>query len=496
MKNKNIVMTKEIEQKMEADPNFQPLETFEKLHDTKPGDMSRRQLLATGIIPFAASIAAPSFISALAASSASAASELDCKKVSAAPLCPILNMSLAGGAPLGGEWLPRDKGQQLLTSYSLMGGGKSPSVDSEFKKDTNGKQATFFAGSAFLTGVRSVASQETLLQTHFIGVPCRAQDDSQMNKQGLGGMVMAAGRSGDLMKILGQNRSATGATNQPAMVTPPSPLVVNSQNDINGALGFNGTLDSLSDDQQAKMMRTIAGLASHQATNLVSQSGGAVLQKLMGCASEENANLIANQGNLDVTPLNNARMRTLYNINQNTNQGSAAFVKASVAYNVLQSKAAYGSLVEGGCDGHNGTRATMDARLLQIGMEVGRLIESAVALQKKLFLYITTDGGMTGPESNDAGSPWASDRGLMGCGYVIAYDPKQESRATTTQLGWFVNGQAAGDDTVWGSDVERWAAVLFINYLSFNNQLSLLESVIGRKFESNQIDSVRVLFHV
>lgn len=496
MKNKNIVMTKEIEQKMEADPNYQPLETFEKLHNTKPSDMSRRELLATGIIPFAASIAAPSFISALAASSASAANELDCKKVAAVPLCPIINMSLAGGAPLGGEWLPRDKGLQLLPSYSLMGGGKSPSVDSEFKKDATQKQATFYAGSAFLTGVRSVASQESLLKTHFIGVPCRAGDDTAMNKQGIGGMVTAAGRTGDLMKVLGTNRSATGASNQPAMITPPAPLVVTNQNDINGALGFNGTLDSLSDAQQAKMMRTIASLASHQATNLVNQSGGEVLQKLMGCANIENADLIANQGNLDVTPLNNARMSTLYNINQNTNTGSAAFVKASVAYNVLNSKASYGSLVEGGCDGHNGTRATMDARLLQIGMEVGRLIESAVALDKKLFLYITTDGGMTGPESNDPGSAWASDRGLMGCGYIIAYDPKQESRASTTQLGYFTSGQAAAEDTVWGSDVERWAAVVFLNYLSFNNQLNLLETVIGRKFEPTQIDAVRVLFHI
>ena len=94
----------------------------------------------------------------MSASSARAATELDCKKVAAAPLCPILNMSLAGGAPLGGEWLPRDQGLQLLPSYSLMGGGKSPTADFEFKKDTTGKQASFFSTSSRVIRLVSPAS--------------------------------------------------------------------------------------------------------------------------------------------------------------------------------------------------------------------------------------------------------------------------------------------------------------------------------------------------
>lgn len=488
-------MTKEIEQKMELDPNFQPIETFEKLHDKKVKEMSRREMLATGIIPFAASITAPSILTALASSKANAQSAEDCKKVGAAPLSPIVTLSLAGGAMMTGEWMPRTKDLNLLSSYSQLGWGRAPGVDQEFKPDSSGRRATFYQGCPFLTGIRSVASSTTLLGTHFLGIACRSGDDSQMNPQGIGGLVEKAGRSGSLLQHLGQSRSITGAAHQPSLIPPSAPLVVTSQNDIDGSLGFRGTLDTLSEAQQAKMMRTIASLSKGQAEKLLNQTGGGVLEKLMGCANTENANLIANQSNLDVTPLNEARVSQLYNIQANTARNSDAFVKASVVTNVLKANAATGNIVMGGMDSHNGTRTATDGNMLRVGMEAGRILEAAVALQKRVFLYITTDGGQGGPQSNDAGAIWTNDRGLAGAAFIIAYDPAQESKLSTTQLGYFTEGQAAAEDTIWGNDVARMAQVVFLNYLSWDNQFSLLESVIGRKFEPHQIDKVRVLFN-
>lgn len=496
MKNKNIVMTKEIEQKMEQDPTYQPIETFEKLHDKKPKDMTRRELLATGIIPFAASLTVPSIFSALSSSKAyGQASEADCKKVGAAEISPVINFSLAGGAMLTAEWMPRGKDLSLLTSYSRLGWGRAPSVDQEFKADTSGKKATFFSGSPFLIGVRSIASATTLEATHFIGICCRSGDDSAMNPQGIGGLVEAAGHKGDLINIMGTARTSTGGSNAPSLIPPSSPLVVTSSNDIAGALGFRGTLDLLSDAQQAKMMRAIANVSNHQAVNLISQSGGAALQKLMGCANIENSNLIANQGNLDVSARANAQVAQIYGLNANTAPGAQASIRADILYNVLKKSASSGVISEGGHDSHNGTRTATDANLLRVGTEVGRMLETAVALRKRLFLYVTTDGGQGGPESNDGGAPWTNDRGIAGAAWIIAYDPEQKSKATTTQLGYFTEGQAAAEDTVYGNDVSRMAQVVFLNLLSWDNQFHLLETVLGRKFESHDIDKVRVLFN-
>lgn len=503
--NKRELTSKEIailkEQELDTTPR---LETFEKLHNKRPKDMTRREMLSSGVMSFAATLAAPSALTLLTrnANAQVPPSDEACKAIGKTPLGALIELNAAGGMAMGANWLPLGPTGSFLKSYSKLGGGTVPRTATEFKPDTNGKQALFFQDSQFLAGLRATAAATTLTSTHFVGVPLRMQDDSANNPASISGLVLAAGRQGELMKNMGPTNSTTGINMRPAITPPPSPLVVRDQGSIRGALGFQSVLAGLTEQQQTKIMRTIATLSSHQASKLVSDTGGATLQKLLGCANIDNAELIANQSTLDIDPVTSPPMRQIYGLTPQSNPASQAYVFASIAYNTVLGRAATGGIVMGGFDYHNGTRITGDARDFALGQEAGRLLEAAVQLnltrpagqKQKVFIIVMSDGAATGPESSDPGGIWSTDYGVGSAVYMMAYDPDQMSKATTTQLSFFNDAQAATDTFVWGSNIEKAMAAICVNYLSFNNQFGLVQQVMPSLFQSSEIDKIRVLF--
>lgn len=497
---KEIAILKE--QELDTAPR---IETFEKLHNKHPKDMSRRELLSSGVASFAATIAAPSIISLLgnnAAAQVTPPSDETCKAIGKKNLGALIELNAAGGMAMGANWLPLGPTGSFLKSYSKLGGGKVPRTATEFKPDSNNKQTLFFQSSQFLAGMRVTAAATTLTGTHFVGVPLRMQDDSATNPASIAGMVLAAGRQGELIKNMGTTNSMTGINMRPANKPPPSPLVVRGQDSVRGALGFQSALAGLNEKQQTKVMRTIASLSNIQAAKMVDDTGGAALQRLLGCANIDNADLIANQSTLDIDPVADANMRRIYGLTAQSNTSSQAYVFASVAYNTIKGRAATGGLVMGGFDYHNGTRITGDARDFALGQEAGRLLESAVSLnatlpagkKQKVFIVVFSDGAATGPESNDPGAIWSTDYGVGSAVYMMAYDPDQRSKATTTQLSYFNDAQAATDTFVWGTDIQKAMAAICVNYLSFNDQFELVQQVMPSMFQSSEIDKIRVLF--
>src|SRR5690606_14167660 len=106
----------------------------------------------------------------------------------------------------------------------------------------------------------------------------------------------------------------------------------------------------------------------------------------------------------------------------------------------------------GGYDYHDGTRTSGDAKDLQAGMTVGRILMTAEILKKRLFLYVTSDGAVVSPKSEDRDAPWRTDRGMAGASYTIYFDPSGKRPASKTQLGHFIEGQAASDQTLIGNN--------------------------------------------
>jgi hypothetical protein len=510
---------KKLEQ-LEGQPNERsapPIETFEKLHEKPVDKMTRRELIASGLIPMVGTIAAPSILSMLAPHSAQA-QELQCKVAGSTDWCPFMSFNMAGGYASSANFLPTGKDGGLLPvnqdgsgGYSMLGMGSRPDIATEFKADSTNQQTLFYADSQLLAGVRlellriaglaalsapsKLAVENVLKNTSFIGVCMRAQDDSATNKVNISGLVQLGGLSGKLVNGLGQSNTLVGTSELAAITQPAAALVVNNQSSIEGALGFDGVLASLSAPQQTNMMRTISSISGAQALRYINNTGGSILQQLMGCANKDNTNLVSNQGNLDISPLMNADVALAWMINANTNRGDSNFVRASIAYNVILGNASTGGITEGGNDYHNGSRTSGDAKDMANGITLARLLATAAILNKKLFTHMTTDGAVRSPISAIAGGPWASDNGAASVQYVVAYDPSGKSHSSGTQISYFNPSQAAADDFgPFGTAQERASAAVYVNYLSFNNQLGIIEQVLPRLFNSVEIDQVLKLY--
>lgn len=462
-------------------------ETFEKLH-AKP--VSRRDFLSAGLIPFGASMIMPSWLQVFAKAGEVQAADLVCKANSAGALCPFISIKLSGGAALAANFLPHDQGLQLLPSYSKMGIGKAGSfgVATEFAN-----KAPFYELSGVLAGIRAEAETATLSRSYFFGVPVRSQDDSSNNKFDITGLVAKTGLNGKILANLGKANTETGVNNLSAYVRPQSPLVVSRFEDVVGALGVSGTLAGLSQQQKTGLFRTVASLTSAQTDRIQNLSGGALLSRLIQCANIDNETLIQNAGNLNVDPLANPAIAAIWNLNAQTSKASQDYVFATMVFNALNGNAGTVNLEMGGFDYHNGTRTSGDAKDREAGVVIGRVLQSMAAMNTKGFIMVSSDGSVSSPESDTAGGPWTSDRGIAGMAYMVAFDPVVAHATKSFQMGHFTSGQAVDDQFLTGGGPEIAGGGIYANYLSFNGQLNMLETYLPRIFSTEQVDLIRVI---
>lgn len=459
------------------------VETFEKLHEKPVHKMTRRELLGAGLIQFSATIAAPTILGMLSRSGVARADELICSKSTLSNLPPFITINLGGGAGLSGNFVPHDQGLQPLQSYNRLGLGAAGSfpISYEFK---NG--APFAAGfSQIIAGIRQTATAGTMAKTVFVAVPNRSQDDSSNNKMSLDGMVIKAGRVGEILATLGANR------NEAAFVSPPNPLQVSNFSNIEDAIGVKNSLANLSNSQQDKLFSMIQRLTSHQAAKLIGLSGGSQLSQLIQCAAQDNTRIIASE-DPGINPLGNPAFSTLWGLAAN-NMNTQQFTFGSIVYNVVRGNSPTGNLSLGGYDYHNGTRTSGDAADLRAGQLIGRVLESFALLGQKGFLVVTSDGSVTGPISEQPGGIWTSDRGTAGMMYMMAFDPAGGVNASSFQMGHFLPGkdqQAVDQSFVTGGDPEKAAAGVFANYLNFAGRRDLIDPTIRGVFDTAALTKI------
>lgn len=483
MKTKQIA--KKTKYEIELENSLPKKETFEKLHETKP--VTRRDLLATGLLGFSSSMVLPSFLTMLARSGSAEAQESLCKVVSANDMCTFISVKCSGGMAVSANALPLDSGGQLLSSYSKMGGGTGGAIPVAYEF---ANRAVFQAGSGILAGIRAQASVLTLANSNFVPNWYRAQDDSSQNKLDVTGLVIGSGVSGNILPNLGRANTDTGVNNVFAYRQPPAPLVVSRYEDLPSSLGVSGSLAALSTAQKSSLFKTVQNLTSSQASAIQNMTGGTLLSRLLGCANSDNYNLIGNSSSLNIDPLTNAAFSAVWGINGNTNKASQDFVFASMVYNAINKNASTVNLEIGGGDYHNNTRNSGDTKDLEIGNVLGRILQSLAVMGKKGFVVFTTDGSVTSMESDQIGSVWASDRGVASGGYMLSYDPVGPHVIKGASVGHYTSGQAADDQFLTGGNTEMAAGAFFANYLGFNGKIGLIETFLPRVFTSTEVDMV------
>lgn len=470
-----------------SEEQTQALPTFEKLH-SKP--VTRRDFLTTGLLPFSATMFMPNWLNIFAGAGVARAEDLVCQATGGGDLAAFITLKLSGGAAMSANFVPLDKGGQLLPSYSKMGMGKGSSLQ---VVNLFANSVPFYNLSGMMNGITAQASALTLMKTAMVGVPVRSQDDSAGNKFDISGLVGKSGLVGQILPNMGRSNTETGLNATYALLKPSAPLVVSRLEDVIGSLGVSGSLAKLSQPQKEKLFNTINGLTKAQAQEIQNMSGGQTLSNLMQCANLGNINLIQNSTSLNVSPLTNPDISRIWNITNNSSTSSQDFVFATMVFNAINGNAGTVNLDIGGYDYHDGTRTNGDTKDNQAGVVIGRILESFAAMGKKGFLMVCSDGGVSSAESDSGGTPWMSDRGTSGVMYMIAYDPSLTPMTKGTQLGNFTDGQVADDSTLTGGVAEKAAAAIFANYLSFNGKLGLFESIAPRYFSPEELEKIRMI---
>jgi len=459
-----------------------------KLGHSRP--LTRREMLAAGIIPFSAKLLMPQYLGLLLGSKAHAESTERCP-VPEQGWVPFITLNLAGGAGLMANFVPHDQGGQPLPSYSLMGLGKSPSLQYEFG-------GVPFAGNGvanILTGIKSKALMDTVNKTAFAGVCVSLKDDTKDNKLSVDGMLVHAGRVGGILPNLGiRADTPTGMGHQPALIVPPAPLIVKDFKTIKNSLGYTADLGTMmNENQQKALSKMIQGLSTEQMARLGANDAVTEVVRVVECAGMTNMNNMNNPSNTGIDPRDNMTVKNLWGITDTTKDDEEQLIFAAMTYNVLNGNAGAASLELGGYDYHNGTRTKGDKMDMDAGALIGKILETAATLQKPLFLYVTSDGSVASSDSDNPGAPWVWDRGSASTNYMFYYDPRGRRdlvKANDYSVGWFTKGQVADESFLTGNSAELSAVAVFANYLAVNNKLDQFGRLTNDKFSRDELAKV------
>lgn len=446
--------------------------------------VSRRDFLAAGLLPFGAQMIVPNWMKLLLPEKVAHAATCN---TSVSGMIPFVTLDLAGGAGLQANYVPTDQGGQLLTSYSKMGLGTAPNVIREFGN------VPFAAADMglFLTGLKTTANADTVAKTAFVGLCVRSRDDSNENLFSVAGMLARAGLIGTQLPNMGSTDSITGGRHLAAVVAPPAPLVVKNFNDIRNSLGYAASVGTrLSAKQKESLAKLVSKLNETQSRKLAAMQSGAEVKNLLDCAGIKNESLVGGTG-AAVNPVQDANtgIAAAWGINAQTGTNNQSYVFGSMVYNALNGQAGSVTLEMGGYDYHGNARATTNQRDQEAGAVVGRVLQTASAMNKPVFVYVTTDGSV-GTDSATPGTDWNGDRGTAGMAYILYFNPTGRPQTNGFQIGHYLNEQAAADNTLVGGSPEIAAAAVFANYLQANNRLDLFAGIAGRTIPTADLSKV------
>jgi hypothetical protein len=443
--------------------------------------VSRRDFLSAGIIPFAANLFVPNWVSLMLGNQAHAA---DCPVPLS--LIPMVTVNLSGGAAMAANYVPQNAARQPISTYSKLGlGNNQVPIERAFGNSP-------WAGngiSKFLAGIKVNATADTMAKTAFIGFCVDSQNDTNQNKFDVSGAVTKAGLVGANMPNLGNRNTRTGMNQSAGFAAPPAPLVVQNYSALLTSIGYSASLGStLNAAQKNSLVKLMSNLTESQTRKIASIDGGANVKTVLDCAGIKNVDVLA-AGASAVDPRANASFSSVWGINANTANNNRELLFGSMLYNTLLGQAGSANIELGGYDYHDGTRTSGDRRDLDAGTEVGRMLQSAAVLGKPIMIMVVSDGSVYSDASEARDAGWAGDRG-HGVAYLFYFDPKGRPAVSDYQVGQFNDNQASDPTFVTGSNPELVAAAVFANWCQANKRMDLFDKVGGRILDTNQLAQV------
>ena len=460
---------------------------------------TRREFMGSGVMTFAATLAAPTLGQLITSSAWAQTGQIQCNNAggggnaNARPL--FVHVQLAGGAALYAQAQMRGAGGNPLPSYGRLGVGPNPNIAPRFANNV-----PFVTRSNFFQAMDArLANTNVYQNASMVHIAAASVDDSSNNRQDISGMLEAANIIGSKLPftITGSNNSRFRS----ALLPQANFLRVQNAGSMEGALGVAGALGRLpgnaaqQNELHVSLVSLIEDLNKNQvealAADPLSIESQKVLNQMVQCASKKNVENMASQENVDFLDGNVPAFADAAGYAAAFQSNNGDVTAAGQAIGAGLSGLTGAVLVEmGGYDYHLGrNRGESDARDTTAGDMCARILQGAEAAGRPIFILVSSDGSVSSPNDANANDQvnWRGDSGRRGSAYMISYNP---GGATPTaglaagnyadadfQLGHFSGTEVSGANPLSALDAqELFASAVFLNYLSAAGLTNLIDS--------------------
>lgn len=497
------------------------------LHPDHPRPVTRRQMLAAGLMGASGMVMAPAWLAALFKPGAAGAQTIpldsdiaallaqsQCNVTQGAGLIPFICFDLAGGANLvGSEVIVGVQGGQAnflsTAGYGKMGvpGNMVPSSSANVSSALG---LLWHSDGAILRGILSKVSTATAANVNGAVFPALSENDTDINPHNPMYGIATVGANGSLLTLVGTEPTVSGGNS----VAPPDlggvminsalqPSTIDQPSDAVALVSSGGaSATSLSVAVQESQERISSGTslytpsASDPAASFTGvltepntstntpgvqlytdSASDAQLKNQVRCSYVKAANNSAAFGNpSDLDPTQDSNI--VGPIFQTTDfSDSDVAMTATIMKLVLNGFAGAGTIALSGFDYHDNTRATGETRNFQAGQMIGAVLEYAARIGKPVMIYVFSDGSLTSSSMVDttpAGRDklaWQGDSSAVASTFFLVYSPKGRPQpvggAASQQIGYFSSdGSVVSTSSPGANSVEQLVEMLVLNYMA------------------------------
>ncbi len=473
-------------------PNLDFAEPLKLENHKKP--VSRRDFLGQGLVAGAAAVIAPALfgLSGSKALAAMAVTEADCGLLAGAGgRIPFICIDLSGGANIAGSnVLVGGPGGQLdfldIGGYSKLGLPEAMMPTDPLQiatMDAGSLGLKFHADSPLLSGIREIATQETLNNTNGAVMCARSANDTGSNPHNPMYGIYKAGADGEILSLVGSSSSESGGRS----VAPPSmidlsvrPTKISRGDDARGLIDTGKLAQLLPDgDDAVNVMQAIKRISEKKLSRIQTSPEQKTIMECRYLESEMAAKGDPNRTDInfdtDLQSVFSARGFDISNFEKT----------ASVSKLVINGLAGAGTIQFGGYDYHDSTRTTGDVRDRRAGREIGAVLEYARLKNKKVMIYLFSDGSVASDGTPDAGANgkgvWRGDNTSTSASLMLVYDPAGMPAIANgnSQIGYFrSSGSIETTATVISNNVEQLAESVVLNYMALHDNVGDFANVL------------------
>lgn len=477
-----------LEEKLDTQPVAKPM--HHEGHTLK----SRRDFMAQGFLGMTAFALAPSALSLLSRSAYG--QTVGCVVPEKGFLTPVIIIDLAGGGNIAGSnVMVGGAGGQMdflpTTSYNSL--GLPPDFHPSLTGKVNNEMGlVFHSDSGMLRGIQSIALPATRAKVEG-AVFCTTSDDDTANNQSNPMYWLAkAGATGELRPLAGTSQSDSGGNSMaPAESINPSvaPVRIASDNDATNLVSLGNKFNEfVGNSGSSGIIDTATKLSNKKLEMIDRRSLPDKIKELIGCSFAQTNEQLAKLTPQAVSTLQ-ADDPAIFNTFQMITNNGVRDRSRAITKLVLDGYIGAGTIVLGGYDYHDGTRASGDAKDFELGQLIGAIMQTAALKQKDVVIYVLTDGGVSAtqtPDNSVGGGGkfgWAGDSGQRSATFMMVY--KKDGRpfirtANKRQIGYYkTNGAVEGSAGLTSNSVVNTSKAMVANYLALHGQEGKLEEIIG-----------------